>query len=112
MLKIYHNPRCSKSRQTLQLIEQANAEFTVIEYLKTPLSSDEIKHILSLLKVDIRDIIRKKEDDYKAQNLQDADESTLIEAIIKTPKILERPIVVSNDNACIGRPPENVLALL
>lgn len=112
MLTIYHNPRCSKSRQALQLIEQATAQFTVIEYLKTPLTANDIRHILSLLKVDVLDIMRKGENEFKTQNLKSADESTLINAIINTPKLLERPIVVSNNNACIGRPPENVLALL
>jgi len=112
MLTIYHNPRCSKSRQTLQLIEQATVDFTVIEYLKTPLCFDEIKHILTLLKVEAIDIIRKNEDEFKAQNLQNANENTLINAIINTPKLLERPIVISDNNACIGRPPENVLTLL
>jgi len=112
MLTIYHNPRCSKSRQTLQLIEQSNTDVTIIEYLKTSLTAHEIRHLLLLLKVDVLDIMRKKEDEFKAQNLQHADENMLINAIINTPKLLERPIVVSETNACIGRPPENVLALL
>ncbi len=113
MLTIYHNPRCSKSRQTLQLIEQANAEVTVVEYLKNPLTKTEIKQILSLLKAKPIDIIRTKESEFKAQNLQNADDDTLIEAIVNTPKLLERPIVVKNNNqGCIGRPPENVLTLL
>ena len=112
MLIIYHNPRCSKSRQTLQLIEQKNAEVTVVEYLKTPLTKAEIEHILSLLNAKPIDIMRTKENEFKEQNLQNADDETLIAAIINTPKLMERPIVIKNKQACIGRPPENVLALL
>jgi len=112
MLTIYHNPRCSKSRQTLQLIEQANADVTIVEYLKTPLNSEEIKHIINLLDVNIIDIMRTKEAEFKEQNLKGADDETLLNAIVNTPKLLERPIVVKDDQACIGRPPENVLALL
>lgn len=112
MLTIYHNPRCSKSRQTLQLIEQANAEVTVVEYLKTPLTKAEIKNILSLLNAKPIEIMRTKESEFKEQNLQNADDETLIKAMVNTPKLIERPIVVKENKACLGRPPENVLALL
>lgn len=114
MLTIYHNPRCSKSRQTLQLIEQANANVTIVEYLKTPLTAEEIKKIVRLLNVPVKAIIRTKEIEFKEQNLKDATDEQLIAAIVNTPKLLERPIVISADHkkACIGRPPENVLALL
>lgn len=112
MLTIYHNPKCSKSRQTLQLIEQANAPVTIVEYLKTPLNEAEIKRLLSLLKLSAIDIMRSKDDDFKALNLANASEAELIAAIIATPKLLERPIVTTDNAACIGRPPENVLALL
>jgi len=112
MLTIYHNPRCSKSRQTLQLIEQANAEVTIVEYLKTPLNAEQIKEILHLLNAKPIEIIRTKEAEFKTQNLQDADDDTLISAMVKTPKLIERPIVIKGNKACIGRPPENVLALL
>jgi len=112
MLTIYHNPRCSKSRQTLQLIENANVQVNIVEYLKEPLNAEQIKHITTLLNVAVIDIMRTKEDEFKQQNLKDANEKTLIQAIVNTPKLLERPIVVKGDKACIGRPPENVLALL
>ena len=112
MLTIYHNPRCSKSRQTLQLIEQANADVTIVEYLKNPLNAKEIKHLIDLLGVNIIDIMRTKEAEFKEQNLKGADDETLLNAILNTPKLLERPIVVKDNQACIGRPPENVLALL
>jgi arsenate reductase (glutaredoxin) len=111
MLTIYHNPKCSKSRQTLQLIEQANIDVTIVEYLKKPLTIEEIKKLISLLKVSAIDITRTKEAEFKAQNLVDASEAQLITALVNTPKLLERPIVVSDNKACIGRPPENVLAL-
>jgi len=112
MLTIYHNPRCSKSRQTLQLIKKANVQVSIVEYLKTPLNAEQIRQLASLLNVAVIDIMRTKEDEFKQQNLQDASEATLIQAIVDTPKLLERPIVVKGDKACIGRPPENVLPLL
>ena len=112
MLTIYHNPRCSKSRQTLQLINDANVEVKVVEYLKNPLNAEEIKQLANLLKVNIIEIMRTKEAEFKEQNLKNADDETLLQAIVNTPKLLERPIVVNGEQACIGRPPENVLALL
>jgi len=112
MLTIYHNPRCSKSRQTLALIEEANAAVTIVEYLKEPLSSEQIKQLLTLLNVKPIDMMRTKEAEFKEQNLQDANDDALIEAMVNTPKLIERPIVTSTDRAVIGRPPENVLSLL
>ena len=113
-LTIYHNPRCSKSRQTLQLIEQNNAEVTIVEYLKTPPTAATIENILTTLAIEPRQLMRFKEAEYKEQNLADDSltREQLIAAMIATPKLIERPIVVGNGKACIGRPPENVLALL
>ncbi|KGJ88721.1 arsenate reductase (glutaredoxin) [Thalassotalea sp. ND16A] len=113
-LTIYHNPRCSKSRQTLQLIEAANVDVEIVEYLKTPLSAETLATILKLLAVEPRAMMRVKESEYREQNLADPSltEQDLLAAIVATPKLLERPIVVTNNKACIGRPPENVLALL
>lgn len=113
-LTIYHNPRCSKSRQTLQLLIDAKADVTIVEYLKTPLNEAQITKILSLLDIEPRALMRTKETEYKELNLSDEalTKEQLIAAMIATPKLIERPIVVSNDRACIGRPPENVLALL
>lgn len=111
---IYHNPRCSKSRQTLALLEQANVSINIIEYLKTPLTEQTIEQLLTLLDIEPRALMRIKEAEYKEQNLG-ADGVTrqdLINAMVNTPKLIERPIVVANNKACIGRPPENVLALL
>ncbi|TPH16435.1 arsenate reductase (glutaredoxin) [Litorilituus lipolyticus] len=114
MFTIYHNPRCSKSRQTLALLEpkaqENQQEITIVEYLKTPLSEDEIKALLSQLSCNPIDMMRTKEDEFKEQNLKGADDATLISAMANTPKLVERPIVSNGDKAIIGRPPENVLA--
>ncbi|ASP49729.1 arsenate reductase (glutaredoxin) [Cognaticolwellia beringensis] len=112
MLTIYHNPRCSKSRQTLALIEEQKHEVTIVEYLKTPLSIAEIESLMSLLKVSPKDMMRTKEAEFKEQNLANADDKTLIAAMAATPKLIERPIVTDNTRAIIGRPPENVLTLM
>lgn len=112
MLTIYHNPRCSKSRQTLALIEQANADVTIVEYLKTPLEQAQIEALLAQLDLDPIEMMRTKEDEFKAQNLKGADNQTLIQAMVNTPKLIERPIVTNGETAIIGRPPENVSALL
>ena len=111
MLTIYHNPRCSKSRETLQLIQDNNQEVNIVEYLKTPLDKNDIKKLLLLLKVSPIDMMRTKEVEFKEKNLKGEDDDVLIQAMINTPKLIERPIVTSNNDAIIGRPPENVLTL-
>ena len=112
MLTIYHNPRCSKSRQTLQLIEQHNSPVTIVEYLKTPLSSTEIQTLINLLAIKPIEMMRVKESEFKERNLKGADDQTLIAAMADCPKLIERPIVTTADKAVIGRPPENVLTLI
>jgi arsenate reductase len=112
MLTIYHNPRCSKSRQTLALIEDNNQPVTIVEYLKAPLNTAEISQLMTLLKVSPREMMRSKEAEFKEQNLANADDATLIAAMVATPKLIERPIVTDNTRAIIGRPPENVLSLM
>lgn len=111
---IYHNPRCSKSRQTLQLLEDRSIEVKIIDYLKTPPSADELKSILGKLNKTARDIVRKGEDAYKEHNLADKtkSEDAIIAALVTSPKLMERPIVVNGDKAAIGRPPESVLDIL
>lgn len=113
-MKIYHNPRCSKSRNTLQIIEEAGIEPEVILYLQTPPSSEDIKDLLTKLGMSARDLLRKGEDDYKANNLSDESlsEDQLIQFMVQYPKLIERPIVVKGNKAVLGRPPENVQALL
>lgn len=111
---IYHNPRCSKSRQTLALVEEKGCETEIIKYLETPPTTEQLETLLGMLNLQPRELMRTKEDEYKALNL--ADESLtreqLIEAMINTPKLIERPIVVANGKARIGRPPESVLEIL
>ena len=111
---IYHNPRCSKSRETLNLLQSKNIEPSVVEYLKTPLSHEQISTLVSQLGFNsARDLMRTKEDQYKALNLKDENsESVLIDAMVNHPKLIERPIVVNNNKAALGRPPENVLSVL
>ena len=111
MLTIYHNPRCSKSRQTLALIEEANQEVTIVEYLKTPLDESKIKNLLDMLAMSPIEMMRIKEAEFKEQNLANANDDQLITAMVNTPKLIERPIVSSESKAIIGRPPENVLTL-
>lgn len=113
-VKIYHNPRCGKSRQTLQLLQERGIEPEIIEYLKTPPSIKELVDILQKLGMEPRDLMRKKEAEYKANGLdnQALDRQTLINGMVKHPILIERPIVLANDKAAIGRPPEAVLSIL
>ena len=113
-LQIYHNPRCSKSRQTLALLEETGKEIEIILYLETPPSPKELQAILQKLGKPVRDIIRKGEKLYKELELSDQDLSTdaLLTALNANPILIERPIVVSGDQARIGRPPEAVLEII
>lgn len=113
-VKIYHNPRCSKSRQTLQLIQEQGIEPEIIEYLKTPPSAQELADILKKLGMEPRELMRKSETEYKANGLDDVslDRQALIQGMVSHPILIERPIVIANDKAAIGRPPEAVLAIL
>lgn len=111
---IFHNPRCSKSRETLALLEQKSIQPDIIEYLKTPLSAEQISTlVLQLGFSSVRELMRTKEDIYKELDLKNEhDESALIAAMQTHPKLIERPIVVNNNKAALGRPPENVLSVL
>jgi arsenate reductase len=112
MLTIYHNPRCSKSRQTLALInDNTKQEIKVVEYLKQPLSEADIKTLLSQLGCKVIDMMRVKEAEFKEQDLKTANDEQLIQAMVTTPKLIERPIVSNGTKAIIGRPPENALTL-
>ncbi|XQW86387.1 arsenate reductase (glutaredoxin) [Thalassotalea piscium] len=112
MFTIYHNPRCSKSRQTLALLEEKGVDITIVEYLKNPLTESEIKSLLTKLDKSPIEMMRTKEAEFSEQNLKGADDLTLIKAMSNTPKLIERPIVVKGNKAVIGRPPENVLTLI
>jgi arsenate reductase len=112
-MKFYHNPRCGKSRKALQLLQERNAEIQVIEYLKEIPTKVDIKVILKKLGLDALQLVRKNETIYKEQYKgKELGEDEWIDAMIKHPKLIERPILVHNDNAVIGRPTENVLTLL
>ena len=113
-LTLYHNPRCSKSRAALDLLEARGLQPTIVRYLETPLNVAQIKALLSKLGISARQLLRTGEEEYKTLNLADASlsEQQLIEAIAAHPKLMERPILEVGDKAVIGRPPENVLELL
>ena len=112
--KIYHNPRCSKSRQTLELLHNKGVETEVIEYLNTPPDAATLEKILTGLGMEPRELMRKGQDEYKALNLSDENISRedLIKAMIENPILIERPIVITNKGIAIGRPIENVEKIL
>ena len=114
MTVIYHNPRCSKSRATLELLNQNNIEPDVVLYLNEPLDADLLGSITQKLGLSIRDIMRTGEQTFKDLGLSDDSlgEDDLIQAVINHPILLERPIVVNGDRAAVGRPPENVLSII
>ena len=113
-LTLYHNPRCSKSRGALELLEARGLHPTVVRYLDTPLSAAQIKALLGKLGISARQLLRTGEDEYKMLQLADESlsEAQLIDAIAQHPKLMERPILEVGDKAIIGRPPENILELL
>ena len=111
---IYHNPRCSKSRAALDLLKGKGVQPEIVEYLKTPPSAEELDSILKMLGKEPRDVMRKNEAEYQEKGLDDMtlSRSALIDAMVKNPKLIERPIVVANGKAALGRPPENVLDIV
>jgi len=113
-IKIFHNPRCSKSRQTLQLLADNNVQAEIIEYLKKAPSKTELESILSLLGLSPRQLMRKGEAIYKELNLADESlsDEQLLDAMLSNPILIERPIVLANGKAAIGRPPESVLDII
>ena len=112
-IKIWHNPRCSKSRASFALLEEKNIDAKVIKYLDTPPTEDELKALLVMLGMQPIELMRTKEKIYKELNLKSEDDNaTLIKAMVENPKLIERPIVIKGDKAVIGRPIENVVELL
>jgi arsenate reductase len=113
-ITIFHNPRCSKSRATLALLQERGVDPEVILYLDTPPDAAELGSILEKLGLSPRELMRRGETDYLEQGLDDASlgDDALIQAMVATPRLIERPIVLANGRAAIGRPPESVLAIL
>jgi arsenate reductase (glutaredoxin) len=112
MTTIFHNPRCSKSRQTLTLLNEHGVDPEVVEYLDTPPSAAELKEILTMLGIGPRDLLRKKEAKEAGLDNPAMDDDALIDAMAANPVVIERPIVVHNGRAALGRPPESVLDIL
>jgi len=114
MISIYHNPRCSKSRQTLALLQERNIEPEIILYLDAPPSATELKTLLTQLGISARALLRKGEEAYKTHQLKNPDlsDAELIAFMVQFPKLIERPIVVAGNRAALGRPPEQVLDIL
>lgn len=113
-LTLYHNPRCSKSRAALQLLEERGLQPTVVHYLDTPPSAAQLREVLDKLGLPPRQLLRSGEDEYRHLNLADQalTDDALIEAMVAHPRLIERPILITADRAVIGRPPENILELL
>jgi arsenate reductase len=111
-LTIYHNPRCTKSRETLALLESKGLKPTIIEYLKSPPSAAELTRIIKLLGVPARAILRKAEAKDAGIDPTTLNEKDLIAAMVKNPAVIERPIVINGEKGAVGRPPENVLKIL
>lgn len=113
MIEIYHNPRCSKSREGCQILNQLKKEYKIIEYLKEPLSQDEIKSLIQKLGIHPMDLVRTKEEiwkkNYKNKTMSDEE---IIQALEAHPKLIERPIVVKGSKAIIGRPPTLIIDFL
>jgi arsenate reductase len=113
-ITLYHNPRCSKSRLALELLKENSVDVNVVEYLKTPPTHQQLDSILRGLDISPRELIRKSQAEYKELNLdrEDLSRDQLIDAMIKNPILIERPILVAGDEIAIGRPPENILSIL
>lgn len=113
MIKIYHNPRCSKSREGLQLLQESGKDFQIVKYLDIPMKKEEIKNVLDLLEISAEELVRKNEkvwkENYKGKELS---EDEIITAMQEHPKLIERPIVVKDKKAVIGRPPEKIKDLI
>jgi arsenate reductase len=113
-MTLYHNPRCSKSRSALQLLEDRGLTPTIVRYLETPLSAAQLQVLLGKLGISARQLLRTGEDEYKTLDLSDPQltDAQLIAAMVSQPKLIERPILVVGDKAVVGRPPETILEIL
>ncbi len=113
MIKIYHNPRCRKSREGLEIIKESEKDFKIVEYLKNIPTKEELTSIIKTLNISPIELVRKNEtvwkENYKGKSLSD---SQIIEAMIQNPKLIERPIVINQNKAVVGRPPENIKTII
>ncbi len=113
MIKIYHNPRCSKSRQGLEILKNSKKEFEIVKYLEEIPTEKELTEIIKLLDITPFQLVRKTEkiwkENYKGKELSD---SEIIKAMVANPKLIERPIIINNNKAVIGRPPENIISII
>jgi arsenate reductase len=113
MIKIYHNNRCSKSRQGVQVLEESGKEFQIVKYLQDVLSEKELTKIINLLGITPIQLVRKTEkiwkEEFKGKEMSEAD---IIKAMVENPKLIERPIVINNNKAVIGRPSEDILSII
>ncbi len=113
MIKLYHNPRCSKSREGLAILKDRNLDFEIVEYLKAPLTKEELSDIIKKLNIAPIDLVRKNEsiwkEKYKSQNL---DNEQVLNAMVEHPKLIERPILVNENLAVVGRPPEQLISII
>ena len=112
-MKILHNPRCRKSREGLKILEDSGQDFTIVEYLKEPLTEEQLSEVLSKLGMSAMDLVRKNEKEWK-ENFKgrEMSEEEVVAAMVAHPKLIERPIVISGNQAVVGRPPENISQLL
>jgi arsenate reductase len=112
-ITIWHNPKCSKSREAMKLLEERDIEIDVVKYLDSKLSTEKMRELLSMLNIEPRELMRTKEAIYRELNLKDeSDPQKLIEAMVEYPKLIERPIVIRDNKAVIGRPIERVIELI
>ena len=112
-IKIFHNPRCSKSREGLKILEEKGVNVEVVKYLDNPPTKEELRSIVKMLGISAKELLRTKESIYKELNLKEVeDEERLIDAMVQYPKLIERPIVIKGDKAIIGRPPTKILEIL
>lgn len=109
---LFHNPRCSKSREAVALLESKKIDFRIVEYIKEPYTEADLHSLLELLGMEPSQLIRKKDDLYSELNLAEKSEAELLKAMVKNPALIERPIFFHNKKAVVGRPPENILDIL
>jgi len=113
MIQIWHNNRCSKSREAKAILEEKGLEYEVFEYLKNPFSKEELLRVMAQLKItDIKDMLRHKESQYKELDIENRSQNEILDLVVQNPKLVERPIIIKDNKAVIARPMENLINLL